>query len=169
MKIISRGAFGRVFLAQKKSTGDYYAIKVLRKKEMLNRSQLDHVKAEQTILTLLNHSFVVKLYYSFESEENLYLVMEYLSGGDLFSLLKNVGCLNEEWARMYIAELVHALDYLHSKDIVHRDLKPDNLLIGSDGHLKLTDFGLSKYGLMNSALLSLFLFIYYACVFLGGR
>lgn len=151
MKIISRGAFGRVFLAQKKSTGDYYAIKVLRKKEMLNRSQLDHVKAEQNILSQLNHSFVVKLYYSFESEENLYLVMEYLSGGDLFSLLKNVGCLSEEWARTYIVELVHALEYLHSKDIVHRDLKPDNLLIGADGHLKLTDFGLSKFGLMNSS------------------
>ncbi|XP_055833113.1 probable serine/threonine protein kinase IRE4 isoform X2 [Solanum dulcamara] len=119
IKPISRGAFGRVFLARKRSTGDLFAIKV-------------------------------RFFYSFTSRDYLYLVMEYLNGGDLFSLLKKVGFLEEDVARTYVAELVLALEYLHSLGIVHRDLKPDNILIAQDGHIKLTDFGLSKIGLMNS-------------------
>ncbi|KAH0850421.1 LOW QUALITY PROTEIN: hypothetical protein HID58_095578 [Brassica napus] len=119
IKPISRGAFGRVFLARKRATGDLFAIKV-------------------------------RFFYSFTCRENLYLVMEYLNGGDLFSLLRNLGCLDEDMARIYIAEVVLALEYLHSVNIIHRDLKPDNLLINQDGHIKLTDFGLSKVGLINS-------------------
>ncbi|KAL2329375.1 hypothetical protein Fmac_022802 [Flemingia macrophylla] len=92
----------------------------------------------------------VRFFYSFTCRENLYLVMEYLNGGDLYSLLRNLGCLDEDMARVYIAEVVLALEYLHSLNVVHRDLKPDNLLIGQDGHIKLTDFGLSKVGLINS-------------------
>ncbi|XP_059640675.1 probable serine/threonine protein kinase IREH1 isoform X2 [Cornus florida] len=119
IKPISRGAFGRVFLAKKRTTGDLFAIKV-------------------------------RFFYSFTCRENLYLVMEYLNGGDLYSLLRNLGCLDEDVARVYIAEVVLALEYLHSLRVVHRDLKPDNLLIAHDGHIKLTDFGLSKVGLINS-------------------
>ncbi|XP_057996119.1 probable serine/threonine protein kinase IRE isoform X2 [Hevea brasiliensis] len=92
----------------------------------------------------------VRFFYSFTCRENLYLVMEYLNGGDLYSLLRNLGCLDEDMARIYIAEVVLALEYLHSLNVIHRDLKPDNLLIGQDGHIKLTDFGLSKVGLINS-------------------
>ncbi|PKA59924.1 Serine/threonine-protein kinase [Apostasia shenzhenica] len=130
IKPISRGAFGKVFLARKRRTGDLFAIKV-------------------------------RFFYSFTCRDNLYLVMEYLNGGDLYSLLQKVGCLEEDIARTYIAELVLALEYLHSLGIIHRDLKPDNILIAHDGHIKctltpaykqLTDFGLSKIGLINSAM-----------------
>ncbi|KAK4429170.1 putative serine/threonine protein kinase IRE4 [Sesamum alatum] len=149
IKPISRGAYGKVFLARKRTTGDLFAIKVLKKLDMLRKNDIDRILAERNILITVRNPFVVRFFYSFTSTDNLYLVMEYLNGGDLFSLLKKIGCLEEAVARTYIAELVLALEYLHSLGIVHRDLKPDNILIGHDGHIKLTDFGLSKIGLMN--------------------
>ncbi|ONK76107.1 uncharacterized protein A4U43_C03F23980 [Asparagus officinalis] len=139
IKPISRGAFGRVFLAKKRITGDFFAIKVLKKSDMIRKNAVESILAERNILISVRNPFV-----------NLYLVMEYLNGGDLYSLLRNLGCLDEEMARTYVAELVLALEYLHSLSVIHRDLKPDNLLIGRDGHIKLTDFGLSKVGLINS-------------------
>lgn len=150
IKRISKGAYGKVFLARKRTTGDLFAIKVLKKMDMLRKNDIERIVAERNILITVRNPFVVKFFYSFTSRDNLYLVMEYLNGGDLFSLLRNVGCLGEDVARIYIAELVLALEYLHSLGIVHRDLKPDNILIAHDGHIKLTDFGLSKIGLMNS-------------------
>ncbi|CBQ71694.1 related to serine/threonine protein kinase [Sporisorium reilianum SRZ2] len=149
LKPISKGAFGSVFLAKKCTTGDYYAIKVLKKSDMIAKNQITNVKAERMILMTQNQSpFVVKLFFTFQSAEFLYLVMEYLPGGDCASLCKVLGGLSEEWARQYIAEVVIGLQHLHSKGVVHRDLKPDNLLIDQKGHLKLTDFGLSKIGLL---------------------
>ncbi|KAK2975849.1 hypothetical protein RJ640_022866, partial [Escallonia rubra] len=150
IKPISRGAFGRVFLARKTATGDLFAIKVLRKADTIRKNAVESILAERDILISVRNPFVVRFFYSFTCRENLYLVMEYLNGGDLFSLLRNLGCLEEDMARIYIAELVLALEYLHSLNVIHRDLKPDNLLIGPDGHIKLTDFGLSKVGLINS-------------------
>ncbi|KAG8062319.1 hypothetical protein GUJ93_ZPchr0003g16596 [Zizania palustris] len=150
IKPISRGAFGRVFLAKKRTTGDLFAIKVLRKADMIRKNAVESILAERDILITVRNPFVVRFFYSFTSRENLYLVMEYLNGGDLYSLLRNLGCLDEDVARIYLAEVVLALEYLHSMHIVHRDLKPDNLLIAHDGHIKLTDFGLSKVGLINS-------------------
>ncbi|KAJ4828414.1 hypothetical protein Tsubulata_022866 [Turnera subulata] len=150
IKPISRGAYGRVFLAKKRTTGDFFAIKVLRKSDMIRKNAVENILAERDILISARNPFVVRLFYSFTCRENLYLVMEYLNGGDLYSLLKNLGCLDEDMARIYIAEVVLALEYLHSLNVIHRDLKPDNLLIGQDGHLKLTDFGLSKVGLIDS-------------------
>ncbi|KAK9010029.1 hypothetical protein V6N11_036547 [Hibiscus sabdariffa] len=150
IKPISRGAFGRVFLAKKRTTGDLFAIKVLKKADMIRKNAVESTLAERDILISVRNPFVVRFFYSFTCRENLYLVMEYLNGGDLYSLLKNLGCLDEEVARVYIAEVVLALEYLHSLHVVHRDLKPDNLLIAHDGHIKLTDFGLSKVGLINS-------------------
>ncbi|KAK4480599.1 hypothetical protein RD792_013677 [Penstemon davidsonii] len=150
IKPISRGAFGRVFLAKKRATGDLFAIKVLKKADMIRKNAVESILAERDILISLRNPFVVRFYYSFTCRENLYLVMEYLNGGDLFSLLRNLGCLEEDMARIYIAEVVLALEYLHSLNVIHRDLKPDNLLIGPDGHIKLTDFGLSKVGLISS-------------------
>ncbi|CAI9113709.1 OLC1v1014362C1 [Oldenlandia corymbosa var. corymbosa] len=150
IKPISRGAFGRVFLAKKRTTGDLFAIKVLKKADMIRKNAVESILAERDILITVRNPFVVRFFYSFTCRENLYLVMEYLNGGDLYSLLRNLGCLDEDVARVYIAEVVLALEYLHSLRIVHRDLKPDNLLIAHDGHLKLTDFGLSKVGLINS-------------------
>ncbi|KAA8533840.1 hypothetical protein F0562_031357 [Nyssa sinensis] len=150
IKPISRGAFGRVFLARKRATGDLFAIKVLKKDDMIRKNAVESILAERNILISVRNPFVVRFFYSFTCRENLYLVMEYLNGGDLYSLLRNLGCFDEDMARVYIAELVLALEYLHSLNVIHRDLKPDNLLIGPDGHIKLTDFGLSKVGLINS-------------------
>lgn len=152
LKPISKGAFGKVFLARKRTTGDLFAIKVLKKLDMIRKNDIDRILAERNILITVRNPFVVRFFYSFTCRDNLYLVMEYLNGGDLYSLLRKVGCLEEEIARTYIAELVLALEYLHSHEIVHRDLKPDNILIGHDGHIKLTDFGLSKIGLINNTI-----------------
>ena len=149
IKPISRGAFGSVYLSKKKRTGDYFAIKVLRKSDMVAKNQVTNVKAERAIMMWQGESdFVAKLYWTFSSKDYLYLVMEYLNGGDCASLVKILGGLSEDWAKKYVAEVVLGVQHLHSRGIVHRDLKPDNLLIDSNGHLKLTDFGLSRMGLV---------------------
>ena len=148
LKPISRGAYGHVVLAAKKSTRDLFAIKVLRKTDMRRKNQVKRIKTERDVLATAEHPYVVKLFYSFHSREHLYLVMEFVNGGDLLSLLKAVGYLEEATARQYIAEIAIALDYLHhTLHVVHRDIKPDNVLIHQDGHIKLTDFGLSVFGL----------------------
>ncbi|OCF75273.1 AGC protein kinase [Kwoniella mangroviensis CBS 8886] len=150
IKPISRGAFGSVYLAKKVATGDYFAIKALKKSDMIAKNQITNVKAERTILmNQASSPYVVRLFFSFQSKEYLYLVMEYLNGGDCATLVKTLGGLSEDWARNYTAEVVLGLEYLHARNIVHRDIKPDNLLIDSRGHLKLTDFGLSRIGLLN--------------------
>lgn len=149
VKPISKGAFGSVYLSKKKSTGDYFAIKVLKKADMVAKNQVTNVKAERAIMMWQGESdFVAKLYWTFSSKDYLYLVMEYLNGGDCASLVKVLGGLPEDWAKKYLAEVVLGVEHLHSRGIVHRDLKPDNLLIDQKGHLKLTDFGLSRMGLI---------------------
>jgi serine/threonine-protein kinase RIM15 len=149
IKPISKGAFGSVYLSKKKRTGEYFAIKVLRKSDMVAKNQVTNVKAERAIMMWQGESdFVAKLYWTFSSKDYLYLVMEYLNGGDCASLIKILGGLSEDWAVKYTAEVVLGVQHLHSRGIVHRDLKPDNLLIDSKGHLKLTDFGLSRMGLV---------------------
>ncbi|KAI8970228.1 hypothetical protein BDF20DRAFT_838604 [Mycotypha africana] len=150
IKPISKGAFGSVFLAKKRTTGDYYAIKFLKKSDMIAKNQVTNVKAERMILMSQTDSpFVTKLYYTFQSKDYLYLVLEYLNGGDCSSLIKVLGSLSEDWTRNYLAEVTLGLEYLQSKNIIHRDLKPDNLLIDQNGHLKLTDFGLSRIGFLD--------------------
>ena len=149
IKPISKGAFGSVYLSKKKSTGDYYAIKVLKKSDMIAKNQVTNVKAERAIMMWQGESDVVaKLYWAFSSKDYLYLVMEYLNGGDCASLVKVLGGLPEDWSKKYMAEVVLGVEHLHSRGIVHRDLKPDNLLIDQKGHLKLTDFGLSRMGVI---------------------
>ena len=149
IKPISKGAFGSVYLSKKKSTGDYFAIKVLKKADMVAKNQVTNVKAERAIMMWQGESdFVAKLYWTFSSKDYLYLVMEYLNGGDCASLIKSLGGLSEDWAKKYLAEVILGVEHLHSREIVHRDLKPDNLLIDHKGHLKLTDFGLSRMGLI---------------------
>lgn len=149
LKPISRGAFGKVYLAQKRKTGDLYAIKVLSKSDLVRKNAADSVIAERNALAIAHNAFVVKLFYAFQSTENLYLVMEYLIGGDLASLLRNLYTFEFDMAQQYAAEIVLALEYLHSVGIVHRDLKPDNILITDEGHLKLTDFGLSRVAMIS--------------------
>lgn len=149
IKPISKGAFGSVYLSKKKSTGEYFAIKVLKKADMVAKNQVTNVKAERAIMMWQGESdFVAKLYWTFSSKEYLYLVMEYLNGGDCAALIKVLGGLPEDWAKKYLAEVVLGVEHLHNRGIVHRDLKPDNLLIDQKGHLKLTDFGLSRMGLI---------------------
>ncbi|KAG2228160.1 hypothetical protein INT45_009206, partial [Circinella minor] len=150
VKPISKGAFGSVFLAKKRTTGDYYAIKFLKKADMIAKNQVTNVKSERMILmTQTDSPFVTKLYYTFQSKDYLYLVLEYLNGGDCSALIKVLGSLPEGWACRYLAEVTLGLIYLHNNNIVHRDLKPDNLLIDQNGHLKLTDFGLSRIGFLD--------------------
>lgn len=121
IKPISKGAFGQVWLAKKKTTGQYYAIKILKKQDMIAKNQIMNVKSERKILMNQSDSdFVVKLYYTFSSRDHLYLVMEYLNGGDCASLVKTLGELPEDWARNYIAEVVAGLEYLHSTGVIHR-------------------------------------------------
>ncbi|TYZ63247.1 hypothetical protein PybrP1_009438 [[Pythium] brassicae (nom. inval.)] len=144
-KPISKGAYGKVYLARKKTTGDQYAIKVLAKEHLLRKKQkLESIETERDILVNIESPYVVKLFWTFQSRRNLFLVMEYLPGGDFMSLLECIVQLEEQVARVYIAEVALALNHLHSKGCVHRDLKPDNILISSTGHIKLTDFGLSE-------------------------
>ncbi|XP_023651474.1 microtubule-associated serine/threonine-protein kinase 1 isoform X6 [Paramormyrops kingsleyae] len=149
MKLISNGAYGAVYLVRHKESKQRFAMKKINKQNLILRNQIQQAFVERDILTFAENPFVVSMYCSFETRRHLCMVMEYVEGGDCATLLKNMGPLPVDMARMYFAETVLALEYLHNYGIVHRDLKPDNLLVTSMGHIKLTDFGLSKVGLMN--------------------
>nr|CAI5860625.1 unnamed protein product [Callosobruchus analis] len=142
LKVIGRGAFGEVRLVQKKDTGHVYAMKILRKADMLEKEQVAHVRAERDILVEADHQWVVKMYYSFQDPINLYLIMEFLPGGDMMTLLMKKDTLSEECTQFYITETALAIDSIHKLGFIHRDIKPDNLLLDAKGHLKLSDFGL---------------------------
>ncbi|XP_075539081.1 serine/threonine-protein kinase greatwall isoform X2 [Dermacentor variabilis] len=145
LKPISRGAFGKVYLAQKKGNKDQvFAIKVVKKSEIVHKNMVDQVLAERNALAVSCSPFVVRLFYSLQTPSSVHLVMEYMIGGDVKSLLHAFGFFEEPMARFYAAEAALALDYLHRRGIIHRDLKPDNMLISAEGHVKLTDFGLSQ-------------------------
>ncbi|KAI4817213.1 hypothetical protein KUCAC02_009489 [Chaenocephalus aceratus] len=148
-KLISNGAYGAVYLVRHKETKQRFAMKKINKQNLILRNQIQQAFVERDILTFAENPFVVSMYCSFETRRHLCMVMEYVEGGDCATLLKNMGPLPVDMARMYFAETVLALEYLHNYGIVHRDLKPDNLLVTSMGHIKLTDFGLSKVGLMS--------------------
>nr|XP_054600514.1 microtubule-associated serine/threonine-protein kinase 3 isoform X1 [Nothobranchius furzeri] len=149
IKLISNGAYGAVYLVRHKETKQRFAMKKINKQNLMLRNQIQQAFVERDILTFAENPFVVSMYCSFETRRHLCMVMEYVEGGDCATLLKNMGPLPVDMARMYFAETVLALEYLHNYGVVHRDLKPDNLLVTSMGHIKLTDFGLSKVGLMN--------------------
>ncbi|CAI5477019.1 unnamed protein product [Closterium sp. Yama58-4] len=144
LTIIGRGAFGEVRICREKKTGSVYAMKKLKKAEMLRRGQVEHVKAERNLLAEVESKCIVQLYCSFQDEEFLYLVMEYLPGGDMMTLLMRKDTLTEDEARFYIGETVLAIESIHKHNYVHRDIKPDNLLLDRHGHMKLSDFGLCK-------------------------
>ncbi|KAJ8255816.1 hypothetical protein COCON_G00196800 [Conger conger] len=142
IKTLGIGAFGEVCLTRKVDTNALYAMKTLRKKDVLNRNQVAHVKAERDILAEADNEWVVRLYYSFQDRDCLYFVMDYIPGGDMMSLLIRMGVFPEELACFYVAELTLAIESVHRMGFIHRDIKPDNILIDLDGHIKLTDFGL---------------------------
>lgn len=142
LKVIGRGAFGEVRLVQKKDTGNVYAMKVLNKKKMIEKNQEAHVWAERDILTEAENPWLVTMYYSFQDKRNLYLIMEFLPGGDLMTMLINRDTLTHEETRFYMAEVALAIDSIHKLGFIHRDVKPDNILLDATGHVKLSDFGL---------------------------
>lgn len=142
--IIGRGAFGEVRVCRHIDSGEIVAIKKMKKEEMNSKNQIIHIRTEKEILQMNKSEWIVKLKYSFQDDSFLYLVMEFLPGGDFMSLLMKKDILEELEARYYIAQLILAVDSVHKNNCIHRDLKPDNLLIAKDGTIKLSDFGLSK-------------------------
>ncbi|KAI5964826.1 CBK1 [Candida pseudojiufengensis] len=143
IKVIGKGAFGEVRLVQKKDNGHIYAMKTLLKSEMYKKDQLAHVRAERDVLANSDSPWVVSLFYSFQDSQYLYLIMEYLPGGDLMTMLIRWQIFTEDITRFYMAECVLALEAIHKLGFIHRDIKPDNILIDRRGHIKLSDFGLS--------------------------
>ncbi|XP_077823526.1 ribosomal protein S6 kinase alpha-1 isoform X11 [Macaca mulatta] len=146
LKVLGQGSFGKVFLVRKVTrpdSGHLYAMKVLKKATLKVRDRV-RTKMERDILADVNHPFVVKLHYAFQTEGKLYLILDFLRGGDLFTRLSKEVMFTEEDVKFYLAELALGLDHLHSLGIIYRDLKPENILLDEEGHIKLTDFGLSK-------------------------
>uniref|UniRef100_A0A3Q4AJA9 Serine/threonine-protein kinase sgk-1 n=1 Tax=Mola mola TaxID=94237 RepID=A0A3Q4AJA9_MOLML len=147
LKVIGKGSFGKVLLARHRKYGGYYAVKVLQKQMIVKRKEQRHVMVERSVLLKgLEHPFLVGLHFSFQTPNRLYLVLDYVNGGELFYHLQREGSFSEPRAAFYAAEMAMALGYLHSLDIVYRDLKPENILLDSEGHVMLTDFGLCKEG-----------------------
>ncbi|RAL43455.1 hypothetical protein DM860_012596 [Cuscuta australis] len=144
LTMIGKGAFGEVRICKERTTDHVYAMKKLKKSEMLRRGQVEHVKAERNLLAEVDSNCIVKLYCSFQDEEYLYLIMEYLPGGDMMTLLMRKDILTDDEARFYVAETVLAIESIHKHNYIHRDIKPDNLLLDRYGHLRLSDFGLCK-------------------------
>jgi len=147
--VIGQGSFGKVLLVTKKEApqkGKVFAMKVLNKSTVIARNEVEHTKSEKSILMKLEHPFLVKLYYSCQTPDKLYLVMDYINGGELFFHLQKERSFSEERVRFYAAEIASGLEYLHSSGVIYRDLKPENLLLSREGHIIMTDFGLSKEG-----------------------
>jgi len=144
IKVIGRGSFGKVLLAREKETREIYAIKVLQKRQIVKKKHIEHLHSERSVLALMKNPFIVKLHYAFQSKSKLYFVLTYCPGGELFFHLSKKGRFSETQARFYGAEILLALGDLHKQDIIYRDLKPENVLLDAEGHVCLTDFGLSK-------------------------
>ncbi|KAK9711003.1 cytochrome c oxidase subunit 1 [Basidiobolus ranarum] len=141
---LGTGTFGRVYLSRHKGTDNYYAMKVLKKEVVVRLKQVEHITSEKQILTLIDFPFAVNLFCAFQDDRNLYMLLEYVIGGELFSHLRRAGRFTGDMTRFYAAEIILAIEYLHSKDIIYRDLKPENLLLDEHGHIKITDFGFAK-------------------------
>eukprot|EP01039_Chlorochromonas_danica_P011014 gene11014-12262_t len=152
LKVLGKGSFGKVMLVKKKddNSGTLYAMKTLRKAALVKRNQLAHTSTERYILQNIHCPFLVHLVFAFQTADKLYMVLDYMAGGELFFWLKKDRKFSENRARLYAAEITLAIDALHSADIVYRDLKPENILLDEAGHLRLTDFGLAKGGITGS-------------------
>eukprot|EP00005_Dracoamoeba_jomungandri_P000082 CAMPEP_0174251632 /NCGR_PEP_ID=MMETSP0439-20130205/1385_1 /TAXON_ID=0 /ORGANISM="Stereomyxa ramosa, Strain Chinc5" /LENGTH=475 /DNA_ID=CAMNT_0015331987 /DNA_START=69 /DNA_END=1496 /DNA_ORIENTATION=+ len=144
LQILGIGTFGEVRLCKEKASGKFYCLKILAQETIVRLKQTEHVKSEKEVLSRVSHPFIVKLYNTFKDQKNIYFLMEYVAGGELFTLIRSHNRLSDEVARFYAVEIVLAVNYLHSHGIAHRDLKPENLLLDSDGHIKLSDFGFAK-------------------------
>ena len=144
LKLLGKGSFGKVLLVKYLNNNNIYAMKILKKEEIIKRNQINHTKTERLLLEKLNHPFIASLQFAFQDSQKLYLVTEFLQGGELFFHIKRKKCFKESPAKFYIAQIFLAIDYLHKAGYIYRDLKPENILIDKEGNIKLTDFGLSK-------------------------
>ena len=144
LKVIGKGAYGKVFLVQKKNTNNLYAMKRIKKSNIKSPKQKEHAINEKDIQIKLKHPFIVELYFAFQDQNNLYLITEFMQGGQLFTYLSINPQLKNKQAKFYLSEIFLALKYMHENNYIYRDLKPENILIGKDGHIKLSDFGFSK-------------------------
>eukprot|EP00079_Xenopus_tropicalis_P033178 XP_017946949.1 PREDICTED: cAMP-dependent protein kinase catalytic subunit PRKX isoform X2 [Xenopus tropicalis] len=141
---VGTGTFGRVHLVKEKMGKQYFALKVMSIPDVIRLKQEQHVHNEKSVLKEVNHPFLVKLFWTSHDDRFLYMLMEYVPGGELFSYLRNMGRFNNSTGLFYSTEIICAIEYLHSKEIVYRDLKPENILLDKEGHIKLTDFGFAK-------------------------
>lgn len=144
IKTLGTGSFGRVMLVQHKATKEYYAMKILDKQKVVKLKQVEHTLNEKKILAAISFPFLVSLEYSFKDNSNLYMILEFVTGGEMFSHLRRIGRFSESHSRFYGAQIVLAFEFLHHLDLIYRDLKPENILIDHQGYLKVTDFGFAK-------------------------
>ena len=144
VKVLGTGAFGKVTLVYNEELKKYFAMKTLKKDYIKQYKQTRHTKEERKIMEKIDYPFISKLYYAFQTKKSLYMITEFMAGGEMFYHLHECGHFDENRTRFYIAELVLAIDHLHKNNILYRDLKPENILLDEKGHIKLTDFGLSK-------------------------
>jgi len=144
LTVIGKGSFGKVMQVKKKDDGKIYAMKVLRKEAIIARKQVAHTKAEKSILQKIQHPFIVKLNYAFQTKDKLYMILDFVNGGELFYHLKKEGRFPENRVKFYAAQIACAIAHLHSLGVVYRDLKPENILLDFEGNICITDFGLSK-------------------------
>ncbi|XP_032123666.1 cAMP-dependent protein kinase catalytic subunit PRKX isoform X2 [Sapajus apella] len=141
---VGTGTFGRVHLVKEKTAKHFFALKVMSIPDVIRLKQEQHVHNEKSVLKEVSHPFLIRLFWTWHDERFLYMLMEYVPGGELFSYLRNRGRFSSTTGLFYSAEIICAIEYLHSKEIVYRDLKPENILLDRDGHIKLTDFGFAK-------------------------
>jgi serine/threonine protein kinase len=144
LKVVGKGSFGKVMQVRKKANGRIYAMKVLQKANIIKRNQVEHTRTERNVLGKIAHPFIVSLNYAFQTTDKLYFVLDYCAGGELFFHLGREGKFSEDRSRFYAAQIVLALEHLHSLNVIYRDLKPENVLLDHLGNVRLTDFGLSK-------------------------
>jgi len=152
IRLLGKGSFGEVYLVVEKRSNKLYAMKVFKKEKYLSQNILRYALAEKNIMAYMRHPFIVGLHSAFQTKRQLYLIMEYCPGGDLAFILKKEGRFHENKARIYIAEVILAIEYLHKKNVIFRDLKPENVVLDKEGHAKLTDFGLSKEGITDNTI-----------------
>ena len=144
LKILGQGSFGKVILVKNETNDNVYAMKILEKKHLIKKNQISHTKTERIALEKLKHPFIIKLHYAFQDLKNLYLITEFLPGGELFFHLRKSAGFKEKVVKFYMAQVLLALEFMHKNNYIYRDLKPENILIDKEGNIKLTDFGLSK-------------------------
>ena len=144
LKVLGKGSFGEVLLVKLKANNKYYAMKILIKKQVKLRHQEAHTKAERDLMVKINCPFIVSIKFAFQDEYKLYIITEFMQGGEMFFHLHKEKRFSNEKARFYIIEIILAIEFLHKHNMLYRDLKPENIMVDSNGHIKLTDFGLSK-------------------------